>query len=167
MCWDKTLLFKVQSIISSASQAFVRGINRWPVDSPHKGPVTRKMFPFDDIIMSLDHGHPKMILYTLTWQDYKHAWVLHKMVGILHTTFSKAFLTEKFRNLISIPFKLVLSGRPPLIISLHLFRQRSGTRQALGHYITNDALHWHIYASPYFNELVDMIWSESNLSIAR
>ena len=24
----------------------------WPVDSPHKGPVTRKMFPFDDVIMS-------------------------------------------------------------------------------------------------------------------
>ena len=34
-----------------ASLAFVRGINRWPVDSPHKGPVTRKMFPFDDVIM--------------------------------------------------------------------------------------------------------------------
>ena len=27
---------------SSASLAFVRGIHRWPVDSPHKGPVTRK-----------------------------------------------------------------------------------------------------------------------------
>ena len=35
---------------SSASLAFVRGIHRWPVDSPHKGPVTRKMFPFDDVI---------------------------------------------------------------------------------------------------------------------
>ena len=28
---------------SSASLAFVRGIHRWPVNSPHKGPVTRKM----------------------------------------------------------------------------------------------------------------------------
>ena len=36
---------------SSASLAFVRGINRSPVDSPHKGPVTWKMFPFDDVIM--------------------------------------------------------------------------------------------------------------------
>ena len=35
----------------SASLAFVRGIHRWPVDSPHKGPVTGKMFPFDDVIM--------------------------------------------------------------------------------------------------------------------
>ena len=36
---------------SSASLAFVRGIHRWPVNSPHKGPVTLKMFPFDDAIM--------------------------------------------------------------------------------------------------------------------
>ena len=36
---------------SSASQAFVRWIHRGPVNSPHKWPVTRKMFPFDDVIM--------------------------------------------------------------------------------------------------------------------
>ena len=36
---------------SSASLAFVRGIHRRPVKSPHKWPVTRKMFPFDDVIM--------------------------------------------------------------------------------------------------------------------
>ena len=29
----------------------MRGIHRWPVNSPHKGPVARKMFPFDDVIM--------------------------------------------------------------------------------------------------------------------
>ena len=38
---------------SSASLAFVRRIHRWPVNSPHKWPVTRKMLPFDDVIMSL------------------------------------------------------------------------------------------------------------------
>ena len=37
---------------SSASVAFVRGIHRWPVNSPHKKSVTRKMFPFDDVIMN-------------------------------------------------------------------------------------------------------------------
>ena len=36
---------------SSASLAFVCGIHRRPVNSPHKGPVTRKMFPFDDVMM--------------------------------------------------------------------------------------------------------------------
>ena len=37
---------------SSASLAFVRGILRWPENSPHKWPATRKRFPFDDVIMS-------------------------------------------------------------------------------------------------------------------
>ena len=36
---------------SSASLAFVWGIHRSPVNSPHKGPVTREMFAFDDVIM--------------------------------------------------------------------------------------------------------------------
>ena len=41
---------------STASLGFVREIHRWPVISPHKGPVTRKMFPFDDVIMDEPHG---------------------------------------------------------------------------------------------------------------
>ena len=38
---------------SSASLAFVREIHRGPVNFPHKWPVTRKMFPFDDVIMNV------------------------------------------------------------------------------------------------------------------
>ena len=37
---------------SSASLAFVRGNPRGPGNSPHKWPITGKMFPFDDVIMS-------------------------------------------------------------------------------------------------------------------
>ena len=37
---------------SSALLAFVWGIHRGPVNSPHKWPVTRKMFPFDDVFMT-------------------------------------------------------------------------------------------------------------------
>ena len=40
---------------SSAWLAFVWGINRGSVNSPHKWPVTRKMFPFDDVIMKQKH----------------------------------------------------------------------------------------------------------------
>ena len=39
---------------SSASLAFVWGIHRGPVNSPHKWPVTRKMFPFGDVIMVIE-----------------------------------------------------------------------------------------------------------------
>ena len=36
---------------SSVSLAFVCVIHRWPVNFPHKGPVTRNFFPFDDVII--------------------------------------------------------------------------------------------------------------------
>ena len=51
---------------SSASLAFVRGIHRGPVNSPHKWPVTRKMFPFDDVIMIHHHGVSVIILLLST-----------------------------------------------------------------------------------------------------
>ena len=35
---------------SSTSLAFVWGVHREPVHSPHKWPITRKMFPFDDVM---------------------------------------------------------------------------------------------------------------------
>ena len=38
---------------SSSSLAYVRGIHRWPMNCPHKGPVMPKMFPFDDVIMRI------------------------------------------------------------------------------------------------------------------
>ena len=44
-----------QKRLSSASLVFVRGIHRWPVNSSHTEPVTRKMFPFDDVIMEVLH----------------------------------------------------------------------------------------------------------------
>ena len=40
---------------SSASQVFVRGIHQWQVNSLHKGPVARKMIPFDDVIRNRMH----------------------------------------------------------------------------------------------------------------
>ena len=49
---------------SSASLVFVWGIHREPVNSPHKWPVTRIMFPFDDVIMS-------SLCLELCWED-KH-----------------------------------------------------------------------------------------------
>ena len=47
---------------SSAPLAFVRGIHRGPVNSPHKGPVTRKMFPFDDVIMAVHDFVPVYLM---------------------------------------------------------------------------------------------------------
>ena len=45
------LLFRLRS--NKTSKLRVTGLCvGWPVNSPHKGPVTRKIFPFDDVIMT-------------------------------------------------------------------------------------------------------------------
>ena len=75
---------------SSRLLAFVRGFHRGPVNSPHKGPVTRKMFPFDNVIMSelvpgksYFHLVPKQIITTTLSENltqerpsprWKNAW---------------------------------------------------------------------------------------------
>ena len=49
----------------------VRGIHRWPVNFPHKRPTTRKMFPFDDVIMHWLRIHP------ITWKQHQMNTFLH------------------------------------------------------------------------------------------
>ena len=61
VCWG-TYQRKHQS---SASLAFVRRIQLWPVDFPHKGPVARKMFPFDDVII-----WTLQIIVVFAWSHY-------------------------------------------------------------------------------------------------
>ena len=56
--WKKTANLRVTVLCAE--------IHRGPVNSPHKGPVTRKMFPFDNVIMgyiyNLSHN-----LFTRYW----------------------------------------------------------------------------------------------------
>ena len=56
---------------SSASLAFAWGIHRRSVNSPHKWPVTRKMFPFDDVITGMHvlsyHAYEKKYPNTHVW----------------------------------------------------------------------------------------------------
>ena len=56
---------------SSASLAFLRGIHRGPANSPHKWPVTRKMVPFDDVIMEdrIPRDHHRYPSNVLQWLD--------------------------------------------------------------------------------------------------
>ena len=70
---------------SSTSLAFVKGIRWWPVDSPHKGPVTRKMFPSDDVIM----------------HDWSAYWPLSMYVFVLAYLFRPCQKVSKYNNLIS------------------------------------------------------------------
>ena len=101
---------------SSASLAFVRGIHRWPVNSPHKGPVTRKMFPFADVIMTFTTWEPisrqRMQFYwqqqecKIHWNEeffikYIRSLLLNNKClynALQRTCFLKTF-TRKLRNL--------------------------------------------------------------------
>ena len=62
---------------SSASLAFVWGIHRGPMNSPHKWLVTRKMFPVDDVIMKFAGGVSIVaeLLYNL-WRTHENC---HKL----------------------------------------------------------------------------------------
>ena len=78
---------------SSATLAFVWGIHRWPVNSPYKWPVTRKIFPFDDIIMVKYKLWSDSRIYTRTWHfvHFTNA-SLHIYVSYFRST---ATLTEQ------------------------------------------------------------------------
>ena len=58
---------------SSASLAFVREIQQGPVNSPYKWPVTRKMFPFDDVILQFHDGSASVMRNSHLISNTKHA----------------------------------------------------------------------------------------------
>ena len=60
---------------SSASLASVRGIHRGQVNSPHKWPVTWKMFPFDDVIMDIPWPHSCLLSIVLRFLVDSGRWV--------------------------------------------------------------------------------------------
>ena len=117
---------------SSASLAFVRGIHRWLVNSPHKGAVTRKMFPFDDIIMLEIHHCQHIvsqissgILNISTCRAYCELGLAHWPLRDLEVML-QVNVSNLFYKLITctLPLKLVLGEchRTPLMKSQHWLR---------------------------------------------
>ena len=98
---------------SSASLAFVWGIHRGRVNSPHKWPVTRKMFPFDDVIMWCQK---QIILWSNTHKILTHS--------------SKCFgwncdICKKKKNLIILPY-YKFSQLVFLVIFYHMMTSSNG-----------------------------------------
>ena len=64
---------------SCAPLAFGWGIHRGPVNSPPKWPVTRKMFPFDDVIINKQpFKFPMMTLISKMWK-----WTIRQLIESL------------------------------------------------------------------------------------
>ena len=82
---------------SFASLAFVWVIHRGPVNYPHKWPVTRKMFPFDDVFM------------TFTWR--KASWptsvnvIVYRLPGTKWTNVTHCYIRFLGANFNSIKIK--------------------------------------------------------------
>ena len=80
---------------SSASLAFVRGIHGWPVDSPHKGPITRKCFHL--MTSSWKLGSAQSISYcgrdnfSLSWPTWVHNGRSRLFHGLLTQPHRQAF----------------------------------------------------------------------------
>ena len=122
---------------SSASLAFVRGIPRWPVNSPHKGPVTRKMFLFHYVIMGYGpSGHGVYLIYAsilftrvLAW-GYRFIDTLRPRQDDRHFAYDIS-LYENCFSLIQISMKSVPNVRPinsmPVLVK-EMAWHRSGDR---------------------------------------
>ena len=61
---------------SSASLAFVREIHRCPVDSSQKGPVTRKMLPFDIMLLQPNPKPASACIIKAGWSICAYTWAL-------------------------------------------------------------------------------------------
>ena len=102
---------------SSASLAFVRGIQRWPVNPPHKGPVTRKMFPF--VIMA---SFGLVSVTTIDGPIWRHEHILPEH--------SSEFQTAVLRNFIPSAVHLGMARFKLLWLSDAIWWRRSGSALA-------------------------------------
>ena len=106
---------------SSASPAFVRGIHRWPMNSTHKWPVTRKMFPFDDVIM---------VNLFLIYISVKKTWLLCRFEFYSYNCFWNSGFLSWFI------FNPILKGEHP-ILSMSLWQ-----RHIFHTYVDQFSLQW-------------------------
>ena len=127
------------------SLAFVRGIHRRSVNSPHKRPVTRKMFPFDDVIMLRRLYRQQTRVCVDFKADLTHL-PMDKMAAILaDDIFKRIFLNDNVRISIQISLKFVPRGsinNKPALIQVMAWR-RTGDKPLPEEMLTQ----WRIYAA--------------------
>ena len=117
------------------------GLHRSPMDSPHKGSVTWKMFPFDDVIMWCQRSCKLYKNRLLTWKvatgiqrDQKEMdstgfnTLRPRQNGrpFADDTFKCIFLNENVRISIKISLKFVLKGpinNNPALVQIMAWRQ--------------------------------------------
>ena len=97
---------------SSATLAFVRGIHRWSMNFPYRGLVRRrKMFPFDDVILSLYCVIIVLYCYVLCYCWVPCQLTYRQIANIRQTNFKTKifFVVSFYRCLCAIKLSQVFS----------------------------------------------------------
>ena len=87
---------------SSVSLAFVQGIHWWPVNSLYKWPVTRKMFPFDDVMhcnhpcLCLKQDHKMDFIWYINACKYNYNLVIMVSADVLLSDLAQCFFSKIF-----------------------------------------------------------------------
>ena len=93
----------------SASMTILREFHWWPVDSPYKGPVTRKIFPFDDGMM-LNHTLPKTRSPVTIVSGSQSLWILHRSINSYCPGFTCVTYAATVFNLAKITLTREIAG---------------------------------------------------------
>ena len=97
-CFPNRLFRRRSKKTSKLRVTGLRGIHWGPVNSPHKWSVTRKMFPFDDVIM--------VCILLDIWVPSSH-WGQEKLATVLQTAVSNLFLARYCCILFQLHWNLV------------------------------------------------------------
>ena len=124
---------------SSASPAFMRGIHRRPVTSPHKWPITRKHFPFDDVIMGRG-------VSMLEWSwNYTMSTLIYRPKH--HNSQAKKFPSDSFQN-----FRLSWFFNKSNMINIFVHNEHKKTWRIA---YCGQLTHTHTYISIYMIHIMD------------
>ena len=113
---------------SSASLAFVWGIDRGPVNSPHKWPVTRKMFPFDDVIMPLQSAHCPAATWASFYLTRRHWYGTDTTIPELCAAFAVVTWPGSHREPSCFP-KSAVNGLAPTALLRNVLPMRPGSHK--------------------------------------
>ena len=162
---------------SSAPLAFMWGIHRGPVNSPHKWPVTRKMFPFDDVIMkfrkrfcaiasscnnSQNDGWRARVLFFLGWRN-RHVWKVYSVIRMYYRKTSNiSRIKSQNLNVSCIPCSCLRSIHWSQVLSWEWRCSWSSADRRCSNYIwviNNFIAYWgaiYIRGLWYFSDWMDM-----------
>ena len=114
--WEKIHIFDITLKIAKINSRLQRNHTHYgePVNSPHKWPVTRKMFPFDDVIM----GNSEQGRLSPTGRMYAKALCLFQI-----RTVDLPCLTSQFNNRVyncMVHVNVYLAKREYVLLFVHV-----------------------------------------------